>query len=73
MNTVGNVETGSTQKAEARANDEPISPWPRRILLACDGSRHSAKAANIVAAMVFTWVKGSGHHGAKLRIRCLHG
>lgn len=33
------------------AGDELISPWPRKVLLACDGSRHAAKAAGIVAAM----------------------
>ena len=53
MKTVGKVEeTGGTQQAETRANDELISPWPRKVLLACDGSRHSTKAANTVAAMV---------------------
>lgn len=38
-------------ESNAGKHDEPISPWPRRILLACDGSSHAAKAANIVAAM----------------------
>ncbi|HEU4867263.1 MAG TPA: universal stress protein [Actinomycetota bacterium] len=53
METIGKIEgTGSTQQAGARADDELISPWPRKVLLACDGSKHSAKAANIVAAMV---------------------
>jgi nucleotide-binding universal stress UspA family protein len=32
--------------------EEPARPWPRRILLASDGSAHSTKAANVLAAMV---------------------
>lgn len=47
-------------QSSAGANDQLISPWPRKILLACDGSRHAAKAANIVAAMVSP--------GAKVRV-----
>jgi nucleotide-binding universal stress UspA family protein len=52
MKTVGNGETGSIKQAGAGADDELSGAWPRKILLACDGSKHSTKAADVVASMV---------------------
>jgi len=52
MQTFGKQLIADTQDASVRKGDEPVSRWPRKILLACDGSAHAAKAANVVAAMV---------------------
>jgi nucleotide-binding universal stress UspA family protein len=45
------LERPQHETHRAGAGDDLIRPWPRKILLACDGSRHAASAANIVAAM----------------------
>lgn len=47
-------------QASADQDDKLTTPWPRKILLACDGSPHATKAANIVARMVSP--------GAKVRV-----
>jgi nucleotide-binding universal stress UspA family protein len=52
MKTAGNGEQAGDDRQAGALEGHAVGSWPRKILLACDGSTHSAKAAGTVAAMV---------------------